>query len=306
MSPGRDATVEVEGRRLVLSNLDKILYPASGFTKGDLLAYYSEIAPVLLPHLAGRPVSVQRFPDGVEGPSFFAKNVPKGAPEWLDSVTVKSGARGGPESTRYPLVDGTAALLYLANLAAIEIHVPMWRLEDGVATLRPRRAPSSTSTPAHRLSAECCTVAMVLREELAELAGQPLSPLPKTSGKKGLQLYCPIPPMAPEKARTLAHEIAEAFADRHPELAVANMRKDLREGKVLIDWSQNVPAKTTVAPYSLRPEAEPSVSTPLTWDEVAGATTTAGAAALRFAPAALLGRVKATGDLFSPLLTPRG
>jgi len=305
VSPGREATVEVDGHRLVLTNLDKVLYPKVGFTKSDLLAYYSAIAPTMLGHLAERPLSVQRFPDGVEGQRFFGKNLPKGAPDWLQSVVVKSGVRGSHEEVRYPIVDCAAALLYFANLAAIELHVPMWRSDPARPAPSPDEIVFDLDPGAPAALPECCALALLLREELPELADRPLEPLPKVSGKKGLQLYCAVEPMEAEAARTLAHTVAEGFASRHPDLAVANMRKDLRGGVVLIDWSQNVPAKTTVAPYSLRPEPEPSVSAPVSWEEVASATTPAGAAALRFGPAQVLARVEAHGDLFAPLTARR-
>lgn len=301
MSDARETVVEVDGHRLTFSNLDKVLYPETGFTKGELIAYYHEIAPILLPHLAGRPVSVQRFPDGVNGGRFFQKNVPNGAPSWLDSVVVKSGARRG-EETRYPLVDSTAGLLYLANLAAIEVHVPMWRCEKGEPTQRPDEIVFDLDPGVPAALSECCAVALELRSQLAD---HKLEAFPKTSGKKGMQLYCPVAPMEAEAARALALSIAEEFVAAHPGAAVANMRKDLRKGKVFIDWSQNVPAKTTVAPYSLRPEPEPSISTPLTWEEVASGTTAAGAAKLRFGPPEVLARVATQGDLMRRLVEKR-
>jgi len=302
MSPGEKVTVEVEGKELVLSNLDKVLYPKTGFTKADLISYYSKVAPAMLPHLAGRPVTVLRFPDGVDGGGFFAKNVPKGAPPWLQSIEVKSGARGGPDSTRYPLVDGLPALIYLVNLAAIEVHVPMWHLPLDHGEPNPDELVFDLDPGPPAGLTECCVVALELRERLE---ARRLTPVAKVSGKKGLQLYCPVRPMAAEAARTMALDLAEEFASARPDLAVTNMRKELRRGKVLIDWSQNVPAKTTVAPYSLRAEESPSVSTPLRWEEVEGVANGAPVVELRFAPDQVLQRVEAEGDLFSPLLQKR-
>jgi bifunctional non-homologous end joining protein LigD len=298
--------VTVEGRRLELSNLDKVLYPEAGVTKAEVIHYYAQVAPVLLPHVSGRPVTLRRFPDGVDGQSFFEKNAARSAPEWVQTVDVprhlgSSRGRGGGGSRddgegpiHYVLIGDRATLAWAANLAALELHVPMWRSvgETGQGPADLMVFDLDPGAPA--AIAECCEVALWLRHALAD-AGY--DPLPKTSGSKGLQLYVPLDPVRPsEQSLAEAHRIAKALEHEHPQVVVSNMRKDLRQGKVLIDWSQNNAAKTTVAPYSLRARPRPTVSTPVTWDEVeAGA---AGQDPLVFEHTDVLRRVEKLGDLF--------
>ncbi|MCW2506211.1 MAG: ATP-dependent ligase [Actinomycetia bacterium] len=293
---GTSTSVEVGGRRLALTNLNKILYPAHGFTKGELIDYYARIAPVLLPHVRDRPASFQRFPNGVDATGFFAKNAPAGTPDWVKTVRLPvPGSTKNREEIDYVLICDLPDLVWLANLAAIELHVPQWKVgprgkvhgSDLVVFDLDPGAPASIT--------ECCEVALRLREELA---ADGLDAYPKTSGSKGMQLYAPIKPAPGEATSEYAKGLAERLERADPELIVSKMRRTLRPGKVFIDWSQNNPAKTTVAPYSVRARAEPTVSTPLTWDEVEAAE------GLRFTTEDVLTRVGELGDLFEPLLDP--
>ncbi|MGH9108699.1 MAG: non-homologous end-joining DNA ligase, partial [Acidimicrobiales bacterium] len=263
--PGRHPAV-VGGRRLVLSNLDKVLYPEVGMTKAAVIAYYARMAPVMLPHLRDRPVTLRRYPDGATGPSFFQKNARRGLPSWVPTVKVPRRGRGAGPDIRYVLLCDTASLVWAANLAALELHVPMWKVGPGggygpadlmVLDLDP-------GEPAGMV--ECCGVAAWLRDAVA---GDGRVAYPKTSGSKGLQLYVPLdPPMPGEEVRDLARSYARSAERALGGRVVSNMRRDVRHGKVLVDRSQNNPAKATVAAYSLRPRPRPTVSTPVTWDEV--------------------------------------
>jgi bifunctional non-homologous end joining protein LigD len=306
VSPDRVAT-EVDGRALSLSNLDKVLYPATGFTKAELLDYYARIAEVILPHLCDRAVTFRRFPNGVDGASFFEKHTPSHAPEWVRTITVPHSGNSRPRSNdhtgdvEYVIVDDRPTLIWAANLAAIEFHVPLWRIGDA------SKLPAGPDTLVFDLDpgpgtsvVECCTVANWLR---AELDREGLGPvLAKTSGSKGLQLYVPLSESIPwPDERDRAHRIAVTVEQSHGDLVVTNMRKTLRERRVLIDWSQNNPAKTTVAVYSLRARDEPTVSTPVTWLEVERCAKKSDPALLRFRAADVLKRVSRDGDLFSPL-----
>jgi bifunctional non-homologous end joining protein LigD len=255
-----DQLVEVDGRRLKLSNLDKVLYPETGFTKGQVIDYYARIAPVLLPHLKDRPVTLRRYPHGVDGQSFYEKNVARHAPEWVRTERLATpGSSKGNEFLDFVLVDDLATLAWVANLAALELHVPQWTVGNDPDLLVFDLDPGAPATVV-----ECCQVALWLREELAEGGYEAW---PKTSGSKGMQLYVPVAPGEMdtwEYSRDLAARLARAY----PRQVVATMAKAARGGKVFIDWSQNKPAKTTVAPYSLRARPRPTVSTPVTWQEV--------------------------------------
>lgn len=308
MSPSSShATVEIEGRTLKLSNLDKPLYP-DGFTKSDLLEYYARVAPVLLPHLRRRPVTIRRFPDGTESAGFISKNVPRHAPDWVRTVVLPrkgtgwgaSKKDGGSSTTEYMLVEDLATLTWLANLAVVELHSPMWRVgRDG--TPRPPDMIVFDLDPGPSVGmAECCRVAALLRERLGE---EGIELLAKTSGSKGLQCYGSIASRRwpPGRSNDFAHEVAEQIERAEPRLVVSRMAKELRPGKVLIDWSQNNVAKTTVTVYSLRAKSEPAVSTPVEWDEVT-ACASGEQSALSFGPAEVLERVARLGDLFGPLL----
>lgn len=297
MSPSQKVAVEVEGRQLTLSNLDKVLYPEPRFTKGQVLDYYTRIAPVMLPHLRGRPATFKRYPDGVDGKFFFEKNAPKHAPDWVRTVELASpGSTKNRETIDYVVIDDLPTLVWAANLAALELHVPMWRVG-------PRGAPKGADTLVFDLDpgppatiVECCAVAQILREALA---ADGLTGYAKTSGSKGLQLYVPVKPVDAERTWAYARGLAARLEQQHAELVVFKMEKALRPGKVLVDWSQNSPAKTTVAPYSLRARPLPTASTPITWEEVEDCRAPAD---LRFTADQVLDRVDEHGDLLAPVL----
>ncbi len=291
---GKRVTVEVEGRELSLSNLDKVLYPDAGYTKGEVIDYYTRIAPVLLPHLAGRPLTVKRYPNGVDAPFFYEKNAAKGTPDWVRTVSLPApGSTKDRSEIDYVVVEELATLVWLANLAAIELHVPQWRLDKKG---RPRTDQLVFDLDPGKPAGirECARVAEWLRDLLTE---QGLSAVAKTSGSKGLQVSAAVDVRNPDDTSTYAHALATLLEQQHPELVVSRMTKSLRGGKVLVDWSQNNPAKTTVAVYSLRARPTPTVSTPLTWDEVAKAKS-----GLSFTPTAVLDRVARSGDLWAPTM----
>ncbi len=302
MSPSTKVTVDVEGRQVTLSNLDKVLYPDVGFTKGQVLDYYSRIAPVLLPHLAGRAVTRKRYPDGVDAMVFFEKNAPRGTPDWVHLETLPSpGSTKDRDTIDYVLVDDLATLVWTANLAALELHTHLWRVK------KPRGKPATQAPPdlivfdldpgPPATVVECCEVALLLREAMAEDGHEPL---PKTSGSKGMQLYARAEGFASaEETSAYAKGLAQRLEKSHPDLVVHRMAKDLRPGKVLVDWSQNNAAKTTVSVYSLRARDRPTVSTPITWDEVEGCRRPQD---LVFTSDDVLARVEELGDLFAPLL----
>ncbi len=298
---GEKVSVEVGGRRLGLSNLDKVLYPDVGFTKGEVIDYYSRIAPVLLPHLAGRAATRVRFPDGVEGISFFEKNRPKGTPDWVRTVTLPTpGSSTGRETIDFIVVEDLPTLIWLANLAALELHVHQWTVGPRGGVHGVDRLVFDLDPGAPAALRECAQVALLLRDVLTDLG---LEPLAKTSGSKGMQLYIGLAETDAAKAHGFAKDLAVAMEEAHPKLVVHRMDKSLRGGKVLIDWSQNAAAKTTVAPYSLRARARPTVSTPVTWDEVAEA---ADGRELAFTASEVLDRVDEVGDLFAPLFDAGG
>ena len=310
MSAGDKIAVQVEGRDLTLTNLAKVLYPADGFTKAEVLDYYQRISPVLLPHIAGRPVTLKRYPDGVDGESFFAKHAPAGRPDWVrteEIITQSSRSRAPGEPVGYVVMDDLPTLMWAANLAALELHVPMWRFPEPDSGQAGKPAPEHGLEPdllvfdldpgAPATIVECCRVAEALRPLLAD---EDLDALPKTSGGKGLQLYARIGGrgMNAEQVSELAKGFAERLERELPALVVSRMTKSLRTGKVLIDWSQNNGSKTTIAPYSLRARAHPTVSTPVTWDEVAACQDVQD---LFFTAPDTLARVAEHGDLFAPL-----
>ncbi|BCJ58935.1 non-homologous end-joining DNA ligase [Micromonospora endophytica] len=294
--PADRLPVEVEGRRLELSNLDKVLYPQAGFTKGEVIDYYTRIAPVLLPHLKDRALTRIRYPNGVEGNSFFEKNAPAATPDWVRTENLPApGSSKGRETIDYVVADDLPTLVWLANLAALELHTPQWKVgahpDLMVVDLDPG-APASLE--------QCCQVALLLRDRLAD---DGVDAYPKTSGKKGMQLCCPISgTQSADDVSAYARRIAQDLEREHPKLIVSRMAKNLRPGKIFIDWSQNNAAKTTVAPYSLRAEAVPSVSTPLTWDEVAAGPRGKQPGVRPFTAAEVLQRAEECGDLLGPLL----
>jgi bifunctional non-homologous end joining protein LigD len=289
--------VTVEGRHLSLSSLDKPLFP-SGFTKGELLDYYARIAPVILPHLRRRPVTVKRFPDGTTRQGFIEKNIPSHAPEWIPTAIVARKA-AGRDTTRFAIIDELAALMWFVNMAAIEFHTPMWQTDADGTPQRPDLIVFDLDPGAPASIVECCRVARTLREHLG---ADGIDLLPKTSGSKGLQLYGRIAEREwpGDEVNSYAHGIAQAIEAEQPDLVVSRMTKSLREAKVLIDWSQNSPAKTTVTPYSVRALDRPSVSTPLTWDEV-DECANGGRSDLSGEPRQVLERVERFGDLLAPV-----
>jgi bifunctional non-homologous end joining protein LigD len=299
VSPEQRTITEVEGRRLTLSNLDKVLYPEARFTKAEVISYYVHVAPALLPHLAGRPITFTRFPDGVTGESFFEKNLPKGAPEWVRTIEVPRSSREGAATIRFPAIADLPSLVWAANLAAIELHAPLWRSVEPGHFGRFDQMVFDLDPGLPATIVECSQVALWVLEDLS--AASHATVLAKTSGSKGLQLYVPLDPPRPwEDVRDEARRIAQSLERSHRDLVLSNMRRDLRPGKVLIDWSQNHPAKTTVAVYSLRGRPSPTVSTPVTFDEVAACARSGDADSLSFLAGDVLRRVERLGDLFGP------
>jgi bifunctional non-homologous end joining protein LigD len=300
MSPGEEIRVDVEGRTLKLSNLDKVLYPRTGTTKGEVLNYYAQVAPVLLPLLADRPVTRVRWPHGVEKASFFEKNTPAGTPRWVRTADVpttgsRSPSRNGDHLV-FPIIDDLATLTWVVNLAALELHVHQW-------TVTKRGKPRGADRLVIDLDPgepaglhECCSVALLVRDKLAD---RELEARPVTSGSKGLHIYATLPKrMDSDESSALAKEIAEELQGEQPKLVTATMTKSKRSGKVFLDWSQNAGSKTTVSPYSLRGRERPTVATPVTWDEVAaGADDPLGLDQFRYDE--VLARVAEHGDLFT-------
>jgi bifunctional non-homologous end joining protein LigD len=285
----------VAGRVLKLSNLDKVLYPASGFAKRDLIDYYSAVAPFLLSHLEDRALTVTRWPDGVEGKSFFQKQSPAHRPEWVRTATVPSESK----PIDYTVAGDLPTLIWLANLAAIELHTPLSRVPE---VERPTVLVFDLDPGAPATIVECCRVAVQLQGMFENLG---LRSFAKTSGSKGLQVYVPLNNEHVTYAHTkpFAKSVAELLEGAEPELVVSRMSKAQREGKVLIDWSQNDRNKTTACVYSLRATSRPTVSTPLEWEEVEAALDGDDPEALVFEAGEVIERVKERGDLFAPMLS---
>jgi len=284
--------IELDGQRLRLRNLEKVLYPEAGFTKAEVIDYYARIAPAMLPHIAGRGITLKRFPDGVEGGSFFEKRCPSHRPEFVGTID-GPGDRGG--AIGYCDVDSLPALVWAANMAALELHAPMALGRDIES---PQLCVFDLDPGAPATIVECARIALQLRDVLA---GVGLGCLAKTSGSKGMQLYVPLNrPHTHERASEFAHAVARVLEKHHPDDVTSVMRKDLRPGKVFIDWSQNSRHKTTVAVYSLRARPTPTVSTPVTWDEVSDC---ADGGPLSFTAPEVLDRVDRLGDLFAPCKT---
>jgi len=301
MTPtGEELRVDVEGRTLKISNLDKVLYPRTGTTKGEVLNYYAQIAPVLLPHLKDRAVTRIRWPHGVEDKSFFEKNTPAGTPSWVRTASVPTtGSRGSSrhgDHLVFPIVDDLATLTWLVNLAALELHVHQWTVNRSGRPRNPNRLVIDLDPGEPAGLPECCNVALLVRDRLAE---RDLDARAVTSGSKGLHLYAALPgKLNSEETTGLAKEVAEELQKEHPKLVTATMTKSRRSGKVFLDWSQNAGSKTTISPYSLRGRERPTVATPVTWDEVeAGAEDPLGLEQFRFEE--VLDRVAEHGDLFA-------
>ncbi len=294
-----DPVARIDGRLVKLSNLDKVLYPGNGFTKAEVLDYYARISPVLLPHLANRPLTRKRWVHGTAGPSFFEKNTPKGAPSWVRTVTLPvPGSTKNRDEIDFVIADETATLAWLANLAALELHVPQWQVDSDGNAQPPDLLVLDLDPGEPATVVECCRVALAARDIVEDDIG-PL--FAKVSGSKGMQLYARWPGDAaePDDSAAYAHALAERLEKQLSDLVVSRMTKTLRPGKVLVDWSQNNPAKTTIAPYSLRGRELPTVSAPISWDEVASC---ADPADLVFLPSDVLSRVAQDGDLFGALL----
>jgi len=288
---GQRVMVDVEGRTLGLTNLEKVLYPAAGFTKRDVIDYYAKIAPLMLPHLRKRPTTFRRYPEGVGAEPFFEKDVARHAPDWVKVARIVS--RRDDEVNAYPLIDDLPTLVWAANLAALELHVPQWTVGPKDAKRNPDLLVFDLDPGKPATIVECCRVACLLRDRLT---ADGLDTYAKTSGSKGLQLYCAIRTRRPEAPSEYAKALAEELAAEHGDLVVAVMAKAARPGKVFIDWSQNNPSKTTVAPYSLRGREQPTVSTPVTWGEVESCRRVAD---LTFTSDDVLARVEEHGDLFA-------
>jgi len=292
--------VEVAGRVLTVSNLAKALYP-TGFTKAEVIDYYTRIAPVMVPHLSGRCITLKRFPDGTEGEGFFEKRCPSHRPEWIAVAPGPSDRRGGID---YCLIDEPAALAWSANLAALELHAPM---AAAASADRPRAVVFDFDPGPGTDISTCSTVALRVRELLAAIG---LEGWCKTSGSKGMQLYVPLNPgdagdagAGHDDAANFAKAVGTVLEQQTPDEVTITMAKAQRPGRIFVDWSQNAFHKTTIAPYSLRARPEPTVSTPVSWDEVEACAD--GATALRFTAPDVLTRIDEHGDVFEPVLTLR-
>ena len=284
-----DNSVEIDGHRLKVSNLAKVLYPTTGFTKAEVIDYYVRVADAMLPHVAGRGVTLRRFPDGVDGTNFFEKRCPGHRPDFVDTYLGPGDRSGGIE---YCALDSRPALAWAANMAALEIHAPM---ALGADIESPQLCVFDLDPGPGAGMTECARVGLAIRDVLDGLG---LELLAKTSGSKGLQLYVPLnSPHTHDHTSSFAHAVAQVLEKHRPDEVTSTMAKKVRKNKVFIDWSQNSRHKTTIAVYSLRARPEPTVSTPVTWDEVSDA---ADEAALSFTAPEVLARIDRLGDLFAP------
>jgi bifunctional non-homologous end joining protein LigD len=295
---GETRLVEVEGKELKLSNLDKVIYPKTGFTKGEMVDYYAKVAPAIVPHLSGRAVTLRRFPEGVEDldAAFFEKRCPKHRPKWVKTAKVQAGPQAGV--IEFCVCDSLPTLVWMAQLAALELH----------PSLSKSRAPKRPTVVAFDLDpgppadvVDCARVALRLREVLSQLK---LESFVKTSGSKGMQLYVPLNTKTSyEETRPFAQALAQLIAKQDPENILAKMgKKTDRSGKVFIDWYQNNDRKTTISVYSLRARERPTCSTPVTWDEVEAVAESGDGAQLVFEASDVLERIEQHGDLFAPVL----
>ncbi len=272
MSPPSATRLDIDGRSVRVTNLDKVLYPSDGTTKHAVIEHYLVVADVILPQLAGRPVTRKRWPDGIEGTTvFFEKNVPRGTPDWIRTVTLESpGSTRDREEVTYPILQERAGLVWVANLAALELHVPQWRVGPRGGKREPDRLVIDLDPGEPAGLAECAQVALLVRERL-RVDG--FETLPVTSGSKGLQLYAAVAGrQGSDVIREYARSVAAELEAQEGGLVVSSMKKSVRGGKVLLDWSQNHHAKTTVVPYSLRGRERAWVATPRTWEEIESGT----------------------------------
>jgi bifunctional non-homologous end joining protein LigD len=293
----KSQTVEVDGRELKLTNLDKVLYPATGFTKGEMVDYYAKVADAMVPHLKGRAVTLRRFPEGVDDldSAFYEKRCPKHRPKWVKTTNVKAGPNAG--NIDFCVCDGRPTLVWMAQLAAIELHPS---LSLGRAPTRPTVLAFDLDPGPPADIVDCCRVALRLREMFGHFGVQSF---PKTSGSKGMQVYVPLNKKTSyDVTKPFAKAIAQLMEKQTPDLVVSKMKKVEREGKVMVDWSQNHRSKTTIAVYSLRARERPTVSTPITWDEVERAADSGSGSHLVFEADDALERIEQHGDLFAPVL----
>ena len=287
--------VEVEGRKLKLTNLDKVLYPAAGFTKGQVVDFYVRIAPVLVPHLAGRPLTMKRYPEGIDQEYFFEKNAPMHRPDWVETAPIWS--ESNHRTINFILANDLPTLVWIANLASIELH-PSLSLAADIRTPTAIVFDLDPGPPANIV--QCAQVGLWVREIFDHFG---LRSFPKTSGSKGLQIYIPLHTKTSyEQTKSFAHAVARLLEQEHPELVVSDMKKAVRTNRVFVDWSQNDQHKTTISIYSLRAREQPTVSTPVLWDEVEQALKKKDAGRLVFEAKDVLARVEKMGDLFEPVL----
>ncbi len=290
------ARVEVEGRELSLSNLEKVLYPSTGFTKGEVIQFYSRIAPAILPHIQGRPMTLKRYPNGVDAQFFYEKQCPSHRPPWVHTTPVWSGSTS--RTINFCLVDDVPTLVWLANLASLELHVSLSKASDLAC---PTSVVFDLDPGPPATAIECCRVALALRETLDHLG---LRSFVKTSGSKGMQLYVPLnSTVTYDQTKAFSLTLARLLERQLPDLVVSKMPKDLRHGKVFIDWSQNDEHKTTVSVYSLRARERPTVSAPLHWGEVEAATVSEDLESVTFQANDVAARYERDGDLFAEMET---
>jgi bifunctional non-homologous end joining protein LigD len=291
-----DQTVEVEGKRLKLTNLDKVLYPKAGFTKAQVIDYYLRVAKTVLPHLRDRPLTLKRYPNGVDAPFFYEKNCPAHRPDWVRTAGVWS--EGNARVTQFCLAADVATLVWAANLADLELHVPLARAQHYD---RPDQVVFDLDPGAPANLIQCCEVGLLVKALFDALG---LRSFAKTSGSKGLQIYVPlnVEGVTYDDTKLFARAVAETLERNRPDLVVSNMKKSLRAGKVLVDWSQNDRKKTTVCVYSLRARERPTVSMPVTWTEVETCARTKRIEPLVLETEEALARIGERGDLFAPLL----
>ncbi len=299
MTEDTDVRVEVDGRTLKLSNLDKVLYPRTGTTKGEVLHYYAQVAPVLLPHLADRAVTRIRWPNGTAEQSFFEKNAPAGTPRWVRTVSVPTtgsrSASGEAGELRFPVVDSLATLTWLGNLAALELHVHQWTVDADGQPVNPNRLVVDLDPGEPAGLMECAQVALLVRDRLG---ADGLDCVPVTSGSKGIHLYAALDrSRTSDEVRDYAREVAEELEKEHRSMVLSEMARARRAGKIFLDWSQNVGAKTTISPYSLRGRERPYVAAPRTWAEVEAAAEDP-LAIEQLVLGDVLARVAEEGDLF--------
>jgi len=288
------AELVVKGKKLSVSNLDKVLYPKVGFTKGQVIDYYIRIAPVLLPHLEDRPLTMKRYPNGVDAEFFYEKNCPAHRPKWVK--TAKVWSEGNNRMMDYCLAQDLPTLVWAANLADLELHTSLAKKKD---VARPTMMVFDLDPGAPADIVQCCQVGIWLRDLLTKMK---LKSFAKTSGSKGLQVYVPLnTPVTFDQTKDLSRALGQLLEREHVDLVTSNMSKSVRKGKVFVDWSQNDEHKTTICVYSLRAKEEPTVSTPVSWDEVANCLKKKKADLLKFRSDKVLARVEKLSDLFAPV-----